>query len=161
MTPERVLLEAGRSCDVLVEVRGPRMILGAELDRPVTVTATATVDGEPSADPTADAAGRPGDADCRNLTTRTPAPHRRPLVLLLRQRPWITRGMLTALILLAIIALWAAVFLFGLREVFSADPPTKIAPVSFFIATDIAPAAYTGVDRRSGPRPECCPRTAA
>ncbi len=47
VTPERVLLEAGRSCDVLVEVRGPRMILGAELDRPVTVTATATVDGTP------------------------------------------------------------------------------------------------------------------
>ncbi len=52
--------------------------------------------------------------------------------------------MLTALILLSIIALWAAVFLFGLRRGVRADPPTKTAPASFFVATDIAPAAYTG-----------------
>ena len=141
VTPERVLLEAGRSCDVLVEIRGPRMILGAELDRPVTVTATATVDGDPTATYPVD-----GEIETVDDPLAEPAPEDGPpaqtVVLLLRQRPWITRGMLTALILLAIIALWAAVFLFGLREVFSAEPPTKTAPVSFFIATDIAPAGY-------------------
>ena len=31
-------------------------------------------------------------------------------------------------------ALWAAVFLFGLREVFAAEPATKTAPTSFFVA---------------------------
>ncbi len=139
VTPERVQLEAGRSCDVLVEVRGPRMILGAELDRPVTVTATATVDGT-STDHPAELQDAP-DVDAAGDDGGGPA---QSVVLLLRQRPWITRGMLTALILLSIIALWAAVFLFGLREVFSADPPTKIAPASFFVATDIAPVAYTG-----------------
>ena len=49
--PERVLLDAGRSGDVLVEARGPRMIFGSEVDRPVTVTATARAGGR----------GRPAD----------------------------------------------------------------------------------------------------
>jgi hypothetical protein len=144
VTPQRMLLEAGRSCDVLVEVRGPRMILGSEIDRPVTVTPTATVESPP-ADPVDDL---PDDPEAE------PADRDRPvktIVLTLRQRPWITRGMLTALILLAIIALWAAVFLFGLRQVFAADPPTKTAADSFFIADDIAPAAYTG--SATGPAP--------
>ena len=48
--------------------------------------------------------------------------------------------MLTALILLAIIAVWAAIFLFGLREVFATDPPTKTAPASFFVARARPPA---------------------
>ena len=81
---------------------------------------------------------------------------------MLRQRPWITRGMLTALILLAIIALWAAVFLFGLREVFartrrprprrrrSSSPPTSPRP------------AYTGAGpAEPAPTGMHCPRTAA
>ena len=148
VTPQRMLLEAGRSCDVLVEVRGPRMILGSELDRPVTVTATATVEGtstDPTADLPDDSEAAPADPDRATQTA----------VLLLRQRPWITRGMLTALILLAIIALWAAVFLFGLRQVFAADPPTKTAADSFFIATDIAPAAFTAgsTGAPTGPAP--------
>ena len=49
-----------------------------------------------------------------------------------------TRGLLTALILLTIIALWAAVFLFGLNKVFAGDPLTKAAPASFFAATQTA-----------------------
>lgn len=142
LTPQRMALEAGRSCDVLVEVRGPRMILGSEIDRPVTVTATATAESAPT-DPAVDLtalepAQEPGvDPTDSDRPAQT-------VVLMLRQRPWLTRGMLTALILLAIIALWAAVFLFGLRQVFAADPPTKTAADSFFVASDIAPAAYTG-----------------
>jgi len=153
VTPERMLLEAGRSCDVLVEIRGPRMILGSEIDRPVTLTGTATMPGN---EPTASASNPTDTAPTATATVDVlveddssddqaadpdqpgnPGPQPQNLVLMLRQRPWLTRGLLTALILLAIIALWAAVFLFGLRQVFAADPPTKTAPASFFVATEI------------------------
>jgi len=142
--PERLLLDAGRSGEVLVEARGPRMIFGSEVDRPITVTATAVP---------ADAAAAQTDDELRHVDEggaipSDPAALLAPQVaeselpeqtqpLILRQRPWITRGMLTAFILLAIIAVWAAIFLFGLRQVFATDPVTKAAPASFF-PTDIA-----------------------
>jgi hypothetical protein len=146
--PERLLLDSGRSGEVLVEARGPRMVFGSEIDRPITVTATAV--------PT-DAGAAQTDVEVRQLEetgvpaagsgTDTGAPVAPDLAvaelpaqtqpLTLRQRPWITRGMLTAFILLAIIAVWAAIFLFGLRQVFASDPVTKSAPASFF-PTDIA-----------------------
>lgn len=62
-----------------------------------------------------------------------PVTDQRPITF--RQRPLISRGVLTALILVAIIALWAAAFLFGLSKVFAGDPMTKTAPASFFAAT--------------------------
>lgn len=147
--PERLLLGAGRSGDVLVEARGPRMIFGAELDRPVTVTATAIPADDAAAQTDAeigwladggDPAGHDPAAAAPTLVAPEVGeaalpPQTQPLIL--RQRPWITRGMLTAFILLAIIAVWAAIFLFGLRQVFAADPATKTAPASFF-PTDIA-----------------------
>ncbi|MGS0688897.1 carboxypeptidase regulatory-like domain-containing protein [Nakamurella sp. GG22] len=165
VTPERVLLEPGHSCEVLVEVRGPRMIMGSEIDRPVTLTATALT-ADPTATETATATGTATETataaptlapsarvelveappDLRELLgegAEDDGPDPQTAILMLRQRPWITRGMLTALILLAIIALWAAVFLFGLREVFTADPPTKTAPASFFVG-DIVLVASTG-----------------
>lgn len=142
--PERLLLDAGRSGEVLVEARGPRMIFGSEVDRPITVTATAVP---------ADAGAAQTDDELRHIDDGAAIPsdpagvvapevaapelpaQTQPLIL--RQRPWITRGMLTAFILLAIIAVWAAIFLFGLRQVFATDPVTKSAPASFF-PTDIA-----------------------
>jgi hypothetical protein len=66
---------------------------------------------------------------------RAPEPLTEHIPLTFRQRPYVTRGVLTALILLAIIALWAAAFLFGLSKVFAGDPLTKSAPASFFAAT--------------------------
>ena len=181
--PERLRLEAGRSGEVLVEARGPRMIFGSEVDRPITVTVTAgpadvaaaQVDAELAAHPDGPASavpwpGAPGPPPAA-LGPAAPAPA--PPVpatpvpatpgpttagtapelvapelaepelppqscpLILRQRPWITRGMLTAFILVAIVAVWAAIFLFGLRQVFATDPVTKSAPASFF-PTDIA-----------------------
>src|SRR5206468_335101 len=45
-----------------------------------------------------------------------------------------SRGLLTALILASVVALWAAVFLLGLTKVFSGDPMTKAVPASFFAA---------------------------
>lgn len=142
--PERLLLDAGCSGEVLVEARGPRMIFGAEVDRPIAVTATAVATdagasrtddelrqldqgGEIPNDPAALVAPEAAEPDLPVQTQQ----------LILRQRPWITRGMLTAFILLAIIAVWAAIFLFGLRQVFATDPVTKSAPASFF-PTDIA-----------------------
>ena len=39
--PSRLTVFPGRSQDVLLEIRGPRMLLGSEIDRPATVTAVA------------------------------------------------------------------------------------------------------------------------
>lgn len=55
--------------------------------------------------------------------------------LMLRQRPLISRGLLTVLVLLAIVCVWAAIFLIGIRGVLGSDPVTKVAPASFFAAT--------------------------
>lgn len=52
--------------------------------------------------------------------------------LVFRQRPLIGRGMLTVLVLLAILLLWALAFLLGVRQVLGVDPFTKQAPASFF-----------------------------
>ncbi|HEY2297559.1 MAG TPA: carboxypeptidase regulatory-like domain-containing protein [Jatrophihabitans sp.] len=119
-TPEQLRVEAGATVPVLLHVRGPRMFTGSEVERPVQVVATATrADLAPDADPSAaDVEVAPRETNVR-----------------LRQRPLISRGMLTALVLLSIIALWAGVFLLGLTKVFSNDPMTKAAPASFFVAT--------------------------
>ncbi len=152
--PERVLLDSGHSSEVLLEARGPRMIFGSEVDRPLTVTATAIPADEGAAQ--TDAALRRIESNAEPATADPAAlvapdgelgqpelpPH--SLVPILRQRPWITRGMLTALILLAIIAVWAAIFLFGLRQVFATDPATKSAPPSFFDAGIALQAASEG-----------------
>jgi hypothetical protein len=139
VTPERVGLEPSRSADVLVEVRGPRLLFGSEIDRPVTVLATATIPGQTvAADP----------IDLDDDPSEDPA--EQSLVVTLRQRPWLTRGLLTALILVSIVALWAAVFLFGLREVFAADPATKTAPASFFVADIVLVGASDTVPAPTG-----------
>lgn len=65
--------------------------------------------------------------------------------LVLRQRSTISRGLLTALILLAILAAWALAFLLGMQQVFGTDPFTKVAPASFFAAT-VSEDGTTGTD---------------
>ncbi|MCW2657005.1 MAG: hypothetical protein JWR06_1198, partial [Jatrophihabitans sp.] len=116
--PPALRIEAGAVAPVLLNVRGPRMITGGEVDRTVIVQAEAA-----RIDP--DGGGQIALEDLPgNLET----------TVRLRQRPLISRGMLTALILASIIALWAGVFLFGLTKVFSGDPMTKAAPASFFAA---------------------------
>ncbi len=165
LEPNRLVVPPGLAGDVVVSVRGPRMIMGSDLDRPITLTAEA----RPLAEATNSAAltspamvtvGSTGlHAAVETTTTLLPAiapaetgapneaaaldggqlespageePLTETIVITLRQRPWLTRGMMTALILLSIIALWAAVFLFGLGKVFAGDPMTKTAPASFF-----------------------------
>lgn len=148
LQPQRLLLPAGGAADIVVSLRGPRMILGSDLDRMVTVeglVAAPTAPVDPTIKPLP---GEPFPVDpfipeSLPVEQEHPAaavPLRAEATLTLRQRPWFTRGMLTALILLAIIALWAAVFLFGIRQVFGGDALTKTAPASFF-ATAAAPAA--------------------
>lgn len=123
LQPATLHLEAGAVAPVLLSVRGPRMLTGAEIDRTVTVQAVAhTAD---RAQP--DAAVRPEVETTRETTIR------------LRQRPLVSRGVLTALILASIVLLWAGVFLLGLTKVFTSDPMTKQAPASFFL-----PAGHGG-----------------
>jgi hypothetical protein len=152
--PPALTVPAGGATDVLVSARGPRMMLGSELDRPLSLTATgrpviadrpAAMALVPALDPLpvpqSQPAPQPERADQRptGIAGAEPLTVERPLTV--RQRPWLTRGLLTALILLAIIGLWAAVFLFGIGQVFGGDPLTKTAPPSFFAAPAPALAA--------------------
>lgn len=119
-TPQHLLVEPGALVPVLLHVRGPRMLTGAEAERPVKIVATAT------------RADLPADADPAAVGDPI-AP--REATISLKQRPLLSRGVLTALVLLTIVALWAGVFLLGLTKVFSGDPMTKAAPASFFAAS--------------------------
>jgi hypothetical protein len=124
--PETVRIEAGAVAPVLLTVRGPRTLTGSEMDRAVTVEATALRADRQPEDVASEA------ALSQSITVR------------LRQRPLISRGLLTALILASIVALWAGVFLLGLTKVFSNDPMTKQAPASFFAAAQTSPGGGGG-----------------
>ena len=162
LEPNRLTVPAGLAGDVVVSVRGARMIMGSDLDRPITLTAEARPLTAAPVPAPASLAAAPltGQYSADTQTALLPAvlpaapeavpeggqlespageePLSESIVITLRQRPWLTRGMLTALILLSIIGLWAAVFLFGLGRVFAGDPMTKVAPASFF-AVAVAP----------------------
>ena len=55
--------------------------------------------------------------------------------LVLRQRSRFSAGVLTLLVLVAILAAWASIFLLGVGKILGTDPFTKVAPASFFAAT--------------------------
>jgi hypothetical protein len=142
--PRTVRVEPGSVVPVLLTVRGPRMTFGAELERAVTVLATPRrLDTSfPGLAPTrADAAEEPDDIGFEPLG-EPEEPHE--TTVRLRQRPLISRGLLTILILASILALWAGVFLLGITKVFTADPATKAAPASFFVGTDTGSGDGTG-----------------
>jgi Carboxypeptidase regulatory-like domain len=117
-SPPTVRCEPGTVTPVLLHVRGPRMLTGGEVDRAVTVQTDV-------------------EAADRHLDPGLPLPigGEREVGVRLHQRPLVGRGVLTALILMCIVGVWAAVFLLGLTKVFSGDPMTKAAPASFFAAT--------------------------
>ncbi|HST48344.1 carboxypeptidase regulatory-like domain-containing protein [Jatrophihabitans sp.] len=182
-TPARLRIEAGTVAVCVLRVRGPRMITGAELDRTVTVQAVAVPAGPvlPPAEaaPAVHYTGPDDDedwlADLRAPAPDDPAVEPDPASALepiartgsvrLRQRPLLSRGLLTALVLLAIIGLWAAVFLLGLNQAFKGEPMTKQAPASFFAATGAAgqsggianAAAVTGDPAPAGALPKSGP----
>jgi hypothetical protein len=131
-TPDRFRIEPGAVAPVLLTLRGPRMFTGSDLDRTVMVEAQARQVQlllDPVAKPEA-------------VVTRT-------IHVTLKQRPFIGRGLLTALILMSIVALWAGAFLLGLGKVFAGDPMTKEAPASFFAAS-AAGANGTGANGTGG-----------
>ncbi|WP_448071459.1 carboxypeptidase regulatory-like domain-containing protein [Georgenia yuyongxinii] len=109
LIPSAVRVEPGAVGHCVAEVRGPRHLVGAEINRPLRVTGTADELAE-------------------------------SVALVYRQRPTFSRGLLTALVLFAIVGAWAAIFLVGLFQVLGADPLTKTAPASFFAATAAAGA---------------------
>jgi hypothetical protein len=126
-TPSTVRVAAGSIAPVLLTVKGPRMLLGAEIDRAVSVQVTARPD---------EVAGQAADDE--------PLVLRQETGVRLRQRPQLSRGLLTALILASIIGLWAGAFLLGLNKVFAGDPATKAAPASFFAASQTAGGSGAG-----------------
>ncbi len=114
-TPSAFSTEPGSSTPVVVRVRGPRMFTGAELERRVSV----------------DLRARRVHVIPAMLDTEDEPEIQASTQIVLKQRPLIGRGLLTALILICIVALWALAFLLGLTQVFSNDPLTKTVPTSF------------------------------
>ena len=110
--PSTVEVAPGASSVSTLSIRGPRMLIGNEIDRPLTIR---------------------GDGDGVNVEA----------IATLRQRPVFSRGLLTVLILMSIVGLWALAFLLGLTKVFSGDPLTKTAPASFFASAVTGGAAGT------------------
>lgn len=128
--PASMRIEPGAVAPVMLAVKGPRMITGTELDRIVTVDLVGRrVHSIPAMD---EAETEPELTDQTSVT--------------LKQRPLISRGLLTALILAGIVGLWAAVFLLGLTQVFAGDPLTKTAPASYF---PVAAATGKGADAKA------------
>lgn len=124
--PSSMTLLPGSATEAVATVKAGYLFLGNDTDRRLTLNGAGRAAGaEPAVAPD-DAA--PEGTDANRLHERVP--------VTFRQRPLLTRGMLTAIILVAIVALWAAVFLFGLSKVFASDPLTKSAPASFFAATE-------------------------
>jgi hypothetical protein len=149
-TPPRRRVEPGAVVAIMLALRGPRMFTGAEMDRSITIEANA----QPLTAPTPELAPPPppgtGPLGLTEPTAPIPAaegtddesdafegpePVVCELPLIFRQRPLISRGLLTACILFSIVAVWATIFLVGLSKVFANDPMTKEAPASFFAST--------------------------
>ncbi len=98
LEPATVWVAAGHARDVQLLAKGPRHLLGGVIERQLAVAGTARV-ADPY-QPLAPELPQP-EADAEPVGGRTPIP---PLTvdcrLAFRQRPWFTRGLLTALILL-------------------------------------------------------------
>ncbi len=163
--PAILSVAAGATVEPIVAVRSRRMMLGSELDRAITVVATGrptvTDTWAPVIDPDKPAELTPREPTIApsivaEPTTPTaeadgagpPPQTQATAVLTYRHRPWLTRGLLTALILLLIIAIWAMVFLLGINQVFKGDPLTKTTTASFFAG--IAAPAPAGSGTATG-----------
>jgi hypothetical protein len=144
-SPNRVVVPPGRATAAVLHVRARRRISGGVLDRNINVRAS---------------------GERMDLPIDWRDPEAEPLVdqvqLQLRQPPLIARGLMTALILMSIVGLWAAAFLFGLAKVFASNPPTKQAPASFFWlkgVTRVGNAVNAAFDLNQGTIPGTLPKT--
>jgi hypothetical protein len=117
-------VEAGSTKPVNLDSRAPRHLFGNDLDRAFGVHAEGVA--------TASSETR---TELRSETSTQQQQVQDNAALIHRQRPVIARGVLTAFVLMAIVALWAGAFLFGLTKVFGSDPVTKAAPASFFVSS--------------------------
>jgi len=118
-TAEEVHVPPGTAVPVILNVKGARLFTGSEIDRTVAVALVAR---------------RAHTIPAMDETETGPELERDTLVRL-RQKPIVSRGLLTSLILISIVLLWAAIFLLGLTRVLAGDPTTKTAPASFFPAS--------------------------
>lgn|GEM_PF-343832 len=135
-TPERVVLSPGSSARATVLVQAPRKYFGAERARAVKLTAVPVpranqgqggLSARTGAGP---GAGRP-TSPVKALPALEPIEVQGTYL----QRPAIPSGAVTAAVLSAIVALWAAIFVVGLKAVLAEQPLTKSAPLSFFSAS--------------------------
>jgi hypothetical protein len=121
-TTPHVDLPPARSAVIELEVRVKRRLLGGTVLLPFKVRA------EPTDPPEVAPVEIPAVSD-PNETDGA-----------LSQKPIIAPGIVTALLLASIIALWALAMLFGLKTVLNKDPLTKDVPASFYAS---APRANT------------------
>jgi len=115
-----VTVAAGATKPVNLDCRAPRHLFGNDIDRPFSVHVEASA------------------AELAHPGIAPPPPVKDNTGLVHRHRPVIARGVLTAIVLVTIVGLWAGAFLFGLTKVFGHDPITKAAPASFFVASGVA-----------------------
>ena len=125
--PGKVSMAPGSSAEILLAVQGPRHVFGSERSRQVTVEGTAV--------PVAYA--KTSNEEPTVLEESTPVPLEARCTYV--QKPRIPRGVVTAVVLAAIVGLWAVIFTFALSAVLAQQSVTKSAPLSFF-----APVAAPG-----------------
>ena len=118
--PEKVSIAPGSSAEILLAVQGPRHTFGSERTRQVTVEGTAV--------PVAYARTSTDEPAVLEESTPVPLEVRCTYV----QKPRIPRGVVTAVVLAAIVGLWAVIFTLALNTVLAQQSVTKSAPLSFF-----------------------------
>ena len=131
--PSRLVVEAGGGGEAVLQVRAPRQIFGAERARTINLSGRVAA---------------PGTAGPQAPSLEAHATY--------VQHPRVPRGVATAAILAAIVALWAVIFSLGLRAVLAEQPLAKSAPLSFFAplspgkgahnAGAVAPAGFAPKD---------------
>ena len=117
--PSRLVVEAGGGGEAALHVRAPRQIFGSERARTINLSGRVAA---------------PGTAGPQAPTLEAHATY--------VQHPRVPRGVATAAILAAIVALWAAIFSLGLRAVLAEQPLAKSAPLSFFAPVSPGKAAH-------------------
>jgi hypothetical protein len=131
--PETVVLNPGGSARATLAVRAPRKFFGSEQARAVKLTAAPLVRASQGRRQLTARSG--ASTSARGPVARLqPVPALEPIEVqgTYLQRPAIPSGVVTAAVLSSIVALWAGIFVLGLKTVLAEQPLTKSAPLSFF-----------------------------